>query len=201
MAERKTREQTAQARRQLLVEVAAECFAEKGFHQTSMRDLAERAGVSLGNVYNHFDSKTDLIREIAKLEADGLQAIQVELDRISAPADALNHFVQLYANSCADKVHALLTAEIISEGLRHPEVCDDFLRNRHVLLASVADTIREVQRTAPIAATIEPTDCAEFVLDLVEGFAMRFAFEGKKPTLDSLTVLQSGVHRLVGSSP
>ena len=201
MNERTTREETAQARRGLLVSTAAKCFAEKGFHQTSMRDLAQRAGVSLGNVYNHFDGKTALILEIAKLEAEGLQAIQEDLDGIADPTQALDRFVMVYAKSCAERDHALLAAEIISEGLRNADICAEFLNNRKTLVSTLAAILRKMSDTRNAPAGIAPENCAEFVLDLVEGVAMRFAFEGRKPNRDSLATLKAAVHQLAGIRP
>lgn len=198
MKEKMTREETAQARRRLLVMVAAECFAEKGFHQTSMRDLAERAGVSLGNLYNHFDSKEALIVEIAKLETEELQTVQAELGEIGDPIEALDRFVVVYAKSCAETYNARLTAEIVSEGLRNPEICADFLNNRKMLLATLTSILRQISETRDLETGIEPQHLAEFVLDLVEGSAMRFAFEGKMPGKKSLATLKIAVHRLAG---
>lgn len=198
MAEKMKREQTAQARRQLLVETAALCFAEKGFHQTSMRDLAERADVSLGNVYNHFDGKTDLIREIARLEAEGLQALQAELAKIEEAREVLDHFILLYAKMCAEPLHALLATEIIAEGARNPEILEDFAHNRRSLLSRLAETVATIRKTETSKSDLKPGDCAEFILDLVEGLAMRFAFENKKPKLSNLTAVKSAVHLLVG---
>ncbi|MDC5518787.1 TetR/AcrR family transcriptional regulator, partial [Acinetobacter baumannii] len=50
-------------RRALIVQAALQCFVERGFHCTSMRDIAQAASVSLGNLYNHFDGKEALIAE------------------------------------------------------------------------------------------------------------------------------------------
>ena len=66
------REASTLARHKHIVESAAICFIEQGFHQTSVRDIAKRANISLGNLYNHFGNKTALIAEIAALEADNL---------------------------------------------------------------------------------------------------------------------------------
>jgi TetR/AcrR family transcriptional repressor of uid operon len=41
---------------QALIDAAYSLFVEKGFHATSMREIAKQAGVSLGNIYNYFDS-------------------------------------------------------------------------------------------------------------------------------------------------
>lgn len=54
--------------REKIVEAALHSFTHKGFHQTSMRDIAQTAGVSVGNLYNHFTGKEALIGEIALLE-------------------------------------------------------------------------------------------------------------------------------------
>lgn len=54
--------------REKIVEAALHSFTHQGFHQTSMRDIAQAAGVSVGNLYNHFSGKEALIGEIALLE-------------------------------------------------------------------------------------------------------------------------------------
>jgi AcrR family transcriptional regulator len=46
----------------LILETALEMFRERGYEQTTMRAVAERAGVSLGNAYYYFHSKEHLIQ-------------------------------------------------------------------------------------------------------------------------------------------
>ena len=49
----------------LAVEDAAiELFMERGYHATSMRQIAERAGLALGGIYNHFASKDEIFEAI-----------------------------------------------------------------------------------------------------------------------------------------
>lgn len=63
----RTPEQFEQIRaesREKILSSALELFAERGFSATSVRSLAERAGVSLGLLYNYFDGKLDLLRAI-----------------------------------------------------------------------------------------------------------------------------------------
>ncbi|MBF8283944.1 MAG: hypothetical protein HW378_2859, partial [Anaerolineales bacterium] len=40
-----------------LLEVAHGLFLENGFHGTSMRDIADAAGIAVGGIYNHFSDK------------------------------------------------------------------------------------------------------------------------------------------------
>jgi AcrR family transcriptional regulator len=58
-----TRLPAAERRRQLL-EVALETFAAKGFHETSMNEVAEAAGVTKPVLYQHFASKKALYHEL-----------------------------------------------------------------------------------------------------------------------------------------
>ncbi len=49
-----------------LMLAAADAFAEKGFHATTTRDIAARAGLSPAGVYIHFASKEDLLFELSR---------------------------------------------------------------------------------------------------------------------------------------
>ncbi len=45
-------------------DAAIQLFMEQGYHATSMRQIAERAGLALGGIYNHFASKDELFESI-----------------------------------------------------------------------------------------------------------------------------------------
>ncbi len=66
-------------RRNELTRQAARLFAEKGYHGTSIGDLAEAMGVQKGSLYAHIDSKADLLWEVAR---DGAAAFHAALDAV-----------------------------------------------------------------------------------------------------------------------
>lgn len=49
--------------RRALVELASDLFAEQGYLQTSLRDVAQRAGMTTGAIYANFRNKADLLVE------------------------------------------------------------------------------------------------------------------------------------------
>lgn len=55
---------SASARREQVLSVALEAFSTYGYHNTSMNDVAEAAGVTKPVLYQHFDSKRDLYRAL-----------------------------------------------------------------------------------------------------------------------------------------
>jgi AcrR family transcriptional regulator len=70
-------------RRQELSRQAARLFAQKGYHGTSIGDLAEALGVQKGSVYAHIAGKQDLLYQTMREGADafhaGLDAIPEQL--------------------------------------------------------------------------------------------------------------------------
>src|SRR5712691_2757647 len=66
-------------RRSQLTREAARLFAEKGYHGTSIGDLAKAMGVQKGSLYAHIESKADLLWEVAR---DGAVAFHAALDAV-----------------------------------------------------------------------------------------------------------------------
>lgn len=72
----------AQQTRAAIVDAALELFRSNGYEATTMRAIAQRAGVSTGNAYYYFSSKEELIQEFyARSHADHLAASRAVLDR------------------------------------------------------------------------------------------------------------------------
>ncbi|MES0882690.1 TetR/AcrR family transcriptional regulator [Roseibium sp. SCP14] len=197
MSEKLSRAETADARRKHIVETAAICFIEQGFHQTGIRDIAKRAGVSLGNIYNHFSGKTELIAAIATLEAEELAELQEQLTQTTDPLAALEDFVTSYLALCSQPEYAALTIEIIAEAVRNPNIVGGFLENRESLVATLAGQIVASRGGTTADTAISERDCAEFILDLIEGLAMRAVFAGRKPGKQELASLKQAVRRLL----
>jgi TetR/AcrR family transcriptional regulator, repressor for uid operon len=61
-------------RRGEILAAAETCFVAKGFHQTSMQDIAGASGLSMGLLYRYFDSKSAIIRAFSALDRDGMIA-------------------------------------------------------------------------------------------------------------------------------
>lgn len=67
------------ARRSELTRQAARLFAERGYHGTSIGDLAKALGVQKGSLYAHIDSKQDLLFEAM---SEGARAFHEALDAV-----------------------------------------------------------------------------------------------------------------------
>lgn len=90
------------ARREIL-DAAAQCFMEQGFHATSIDVVARRMGATKGRVYHHYPSKVDLFFDVHRL---GMELLfrAVEPAR-QAPGDPLQVLAAMM------KAHALAMFE------------------------------------------------------------------------------------------
>jgi AcrR family transcriptional regulator len=61
-------------RRAEILDAAAEVFADQGYNATSVRTIADHAGMLAGSLYYHFDSKESMLEEILTRFLDGLWA-------------------------------------------------------------------------------------------------------------------------------
>ena len=57
-----TQEERSEKSRQHILDAALKLFSHKGYGATSVRDIAEEAGLSKGNVYHHFPDKETIFR-------------------------------------------------------------------------------------------------------------------------------------------
>src|SRR5262249_13305154 len=74
------------SRRTELTRTAARLFAEKGYHGTSIGELAQAMGVQKGSLYAHIETKEDLLWEVAR---EGAEAFHAALDGVPEDGPAV----------------------------------------------------------------------------------------------------------------
>jgi RND family efflux transporter MFP subunit len=114
---------TQTARREHILDAAERCFAERGFHSTSMHDICRAAAVSPGALYTYFSSKEQLIAGICDREKSKL------VEALAAVAEAEDFMAALSAlgeTYCVAQPREKLRlhVEINAEALRNPAIGD-----------------------------------------------------------------------------
>lgn len=94
-------EVTPDAARRLLL-AAVEAFAERGYHATTTRDIAGRAGMSPAALYIHYKTKEELLHRISRIGHEkALEILRTASRREGSPterlADAVSSFVRWHA--------------------------------------------------------------------------------------------------------
>jgi TetR/AcrR family transcriptional regulator, fatty acid metabolism regulator protein len=89
------RERQRQEREQLILQAAEESLLERGYHDTSIDDIAARVGISKGTVYLHFPSKEDLVLALFDRAIRAfLSAVDETLASAGTPRDKLRAIIE-----------------------------------------------------------------------------------------------------------
>lgn len=137
-----------------ILSVSAKLFLEKGFEKTSMRDIAETAGISKGAIYHHFQSKDEIINAVTEKQAEANSALMQNwlsamtdltgkekltallekklesqeahyLDSVMSTRIKSAEFVLAYMQDCVNK-DAVFISEIIQEGIEDGSLNVDY---------------------------------------------------------------------------
>src|SRR3990167_8433511 len=74
------RKSQKEATRQRVLDAARDLFEARGYEETTVREIARQAQVSVGSVFTTFSSKGDILSQVM---ADRLDALYAELDRVA----------------------------------------------------------------------------------------------------------------------
>ncbi len=91
-----------------LIDIAAELFAQRGYTGTTVRDIAEAAGMLSGSLYHHFDSKEDTIDEIlSRFIGEQLSTYHEIVERGAPPSETLKELIDASLASIDRHRHAI----------------------------------------------------------------------------------------------
>lgn len=100
-----------------IVEAALGVFSKKGYHDTTMDDIAERLGVSKGALYQYFESKEDLYRAILDARFRGMS----DMLPSTPTGGSFSETCQAFFENLTKDISGLgLGFEVISEASRNP---------------------------------------------------------------------------------
>ncbi|KXF84005.1 TetR family transcriptional regulator [Rhodococcus ruber Chol-4] len=97
---------TKSGRRAELLDIAAELFASRGVRATTVRDIADAAGILSGSLYHHFDSKESMVDEILRGFLDDLFGRYREIVASGSDSRATLEALITASYESIDKSHA-----------------------------------------------------------------------------------------------
>jgi AcrR family transcriptional regulator len=165
---------TAAATRERVLDAAAAVFAEQGFEGARVAAIAKRAGLSVGAIYNHWDSKAELLAAVAERHsADELTSLLTGaedagvLDIVAALGRHLDERAPVTA----------LLAEVILASRRDPDAASVLVREVQAQEALLADLLRFGQSAGEVVADVDPDVVARYCLMLGLGSVLVRAME------------------------
>lgn len=160
-------------RHQQILHAAMACFAKCGFHQTTMHDISEEAGISVGLIYRYFASKEAVISAIAEEHKKDLQDL---LERArSAPTLLDSLEILLTAHCCEDapQMHAAFVVDLFAEAGRNPSIANLVRDVLDTGMAGVTEVIARAPEMRDAPHGLKPHEVTELIFAAARGSMMR----------------------------
>jgi AcrR family transcriptional regulator len=155
-----------EARKTILL-TAAEVFAEKGYRESTMDDVAKKLGVSKGAVYQYFTSKDELFQELCGSAARKLE----DMLRVSFTGNVLMEAAERFMNAELDRAQGkqVLMFEAFAEATKNPAL-DRVMKDNYVACRKVLVDFLEGQKEAGLVKrSVDSDSAAKFLIALRHG--------------------------------
>jgi TetR/AcrR family fatty acid metabolism transcriptional regulator len=185
IASRKNRPDPALgAKRDAILRAAIDVFAERGFFNAQVADVARAAGVAAGTVYLYFRGKDDLLVSIfERTMREALARVRESIDETADPAEQLRRFARLHLGGLGrDRNLAVVFQVELRQSTKFMErFSSTFLRD---YLGMIRDVIEQGQRTGQFRADLKATVAAKVFFGVLDEMATNWILSRRRYSLD-----------------
>ncbi len=167
-------------KRDLILRAATRVFAQNGYFQSQVADVARVAGVAAGTVYLYFEGKDDLLvsifeRSMGEVIAEGRAA----LEGVADPAERLRRIARLHLGRLGRDKHLAVVFQVeLRQSVKFMErFSATFLQD---YLKLIRDTIAGGQHSGAFRKGISPTTAAKIFFGALDEMATNWMLSRRK---------------------
>ncbi len=174
MAERGTYAK-GRAKRDEIVDVAVDVFAEVGYDRTSLRDIARRANLSQAGLLHHFKNKEELFLEVLRRRDVRNEHFYEETGN---PAVSLPGLVEIVRHNAQEPGLVRLYVTMSAESTAADSTARDFFHDRFAkLLDDVAADIRHRKESGDFPAHLDEHAVASLLVAAADGLQLQWLLD------------------------
>ncbi len=180
----KVSKQHTLARRQQIIDAAYRCFARKGFHQTTIRDIYEEASLSPGAVYHYFEGKHEIIAASFDFDYERSADLFSTAGESDDPLQSLIDLLSFLFNGlkgAAELGAGRVNVQGWGEALVNPPLLETIRQVLETYRSTTAEIIRRAQAVGQIDQSVDPRAFSNTMISLYYGLELQLAID---PQLD-----------------
>lgn len=155
-------------KKEVIIEKASRLFREKGFGAASMRDLAEHVGVEAASLYNHIQSKSEILQTICfKVANEFMSNLEAVEASHHSTLKKMETIIRLHIRMMLDQYEYVYIADHEWRHLPEPYL-SNFLNQRRNYRKRLGDIVEEGIAKGEMKA-IEPYTAVLVVLSAISG--------------------------------
>jgi AcrR family transcriptional regulator len=174
-----------------LLNAAAACIAERGFERTRVRDVAKKAGVSIGLLQHYFETRDRLLAEAFEWTCRDLieRWQQRGSSSTAAPWERLTALIEELTGDPGLTRHAATWTEFCASSARHPELRPAVSAVYASWRQVIVDAVLQGAAAGQLDPVLPAADVADVLDALVDGFEMATAVNAGLITPERFTSL------------
>jgi TetR/AcrR family fatty acid metabolism transcriptional regulator len=182
---RRRAEPPAATKRDAILRAAIDVFAERGFFNAQVADVAREAGVAAGTVYLYFRSKDDLLVSIfERTVRDGLTEGRAAVEGVADPAERLRRFARLHLGMLGrDRNLAVVFQVELRQSIKFMERFSSTLLRDY--LGQIRAAIEDGQRSGLFRADLRATAAAKMFFGALDEMATNWILSRRRYSLES----------------
>jgi len=165
---------------QKIIQAATKVFAQKGFYNSKVADVAREANVADGTIYLYFKNKDDLLISIFESSMDSFTAeVQREMATATNPIEKLSKFIRLHLELVRQNPD---TATVLQIELRQSsKFMKEYAATKFIdYLNIISDILEEGQRQGSIKKNVNPFIVKRAIFGAVDEMALEWVLMRKK---------------------
>jgi TetR/AcrR family fatty acid metabolism transcriptional regulator len=172
-------------KRDAILRAAIDVFADRGFFNAQVADVARAAGVAAGTVYLYFRSKDDLLVSIfERTMREGLTRIRGSIADAADPRERLRRFARLHLSGMGkDRNLAVVFQVELRQSTKFMERFSSTLLRDY--LGLIRDAIADGQREGLFRTDIKPTVAAKMFFGALDEMATNWILSTRRYSLEA----------------
>lgn len=183
VGQKKKRTIQTENKKQLILKVATEVFAEKGFNEATISQIAQEAKIAEGSIYDYFKNKEDLLFSIPEERMENfLSGIHESLEGVKGALNKIRKIIWYHLNFYEkNKDYVVILLQNIQKNPRFNSTRAYRLIREFSKL--VVQIIEEGKKEGLIRTDIDSRLLRDAILGAIEHITIRGSILGRLPTL------------------
>jgi AcrR family transcriptional regulator len=152
---------------------AMACFAKRGFHQASMHDISEEAGISVGLIYRYFESKDAVISAMVEAHKETIHELLGRAKQANSLLEALEIFFTAHCCPTQRRVQSAFVVDLYAEASRNPRLAKLIRGVLDTLMDAVSELIANAPEMQRLDNGLTAPEIADLIFATLRGLVMR----------------------------
>jgi AcrR family transcriptional regulator len=163
------------ARQEQIINAAVICFSQKGFHQTTMKDICKEAGLSPGAVYNYFPSKEDIVERCAEMSLQRNEAMFTSASDKNIVEAFKDVTTMIFSLTKQEGIRQALSfdLELWAESTRNKRVYEVLHNNEEAMIAMLVQMVHKGQKEGIFNSEVDAGSFARVLFSMFIGFEVQ----------------------------